>query len=1252
MGNDHFESLRHLGGKYWQRIVTALTAILACIKIFYDISNNSPKVQTAVVLAVALFIIIVIRFPSVAIRLTRWILGQPPLLPNPPRIFRGPLPYLDSERLPGRAAEINSCWLLIQRQPFFILEGESGCGKTSILNAALIPLARERFRVVECRIASDPIGKLCAALQQSPYQLVSQADVQPKLGEAMAGAKTTYTTSSDKSDLTKPLLICIDQFEELFVTVKDTVRSHFLIALKKAIANGETRLVIAVRSDFRDLLLGLCRAADEEQQTLNLGSYYTLPAFSSRQAKAVLNELLEPIHQQDPLRQQQLDDFSTQLVRELLLPPRDRRLCREDEKTVLPVELQTVGLMIESVGIENFSAHGITRLGGKAGLFRAYIEEAKSYVWRKTGVLGDQSLLILRQLISPAQTKWTQTSLAVAKALKLPAAQVESVLKAFAEKFLVNQLPPEDSPDGKRGSTVLRYELLHEHLVNILVEAPEPILQRARDAEERLQFWRKRTGKLFSPRGRGMLASILIQPIPATEMRRLWRFATDDELKRMLRRNLRGFCFRLLFSLVIPISLALVGWDIWTRSDLYQIQQVIKHSPITQAIAVNEEVRERLFQYDEKTQVASFTQTITDEEPLETKWVKALIYAGWTDAAFAVLRNMKDPGDRSEGFAVATISLSKVNDLEAAKIALETSLIDEQESWWHDIHSESVATFVEATVKVDKYDQSGIFSLIKGEKNRARALAAVATGLFRAGRLNEANKAFAEALKNANRINDSGEHSDLLEERTEVLVDIAEEAMASKRISDAMKALNEASSTVNDANLGDKDSGERFDLLSEIANDYVELSNVDGAEQSIRELVASNWRGWDTRDIERIEIVIERLAKEGKTQEILALTHDAQLKPDKQWVLVASATGLARAGDIDNTLTIVKKIKDLDNKLDALAGAACELLNKSEVHGAIQLMNQFRLLQPQTTSKEVPKVPSKTYELLDKLIKSGQRDIALAVSRSYELRFASAPQTWRLMTPPNMRRSMPISPLSKTAATLIDVGNIDDGINLAREVQDRYGKYYVLAEAAAAQIKLNRFEQARGLEAEMLLQSEDTSATSGLEMGEPDDSLMNIAAEWIKVGRIDEARNLLQQALDGDNRNEGLTFLAMKLIESGKLDEAFDIVNTLNNAVHRSKALADMTLKVIEENKGERAQSILPLIQYPSDQSRACAAVSQWQARNGLIRAARLTADTCSSPRDQIEAYTTILVEYAKRRRPELRKEFDKEKSLSHDNEK
>ena len=167
----------------------------------------------------------------------------------------------------------------------------------------------------------------------------------------------------------------------------------------------------------------------------------------------------------------------------------------------MPVELQMVGWTYETILGGKFSAADLHRRGGKAGLYRTYLEDAKDYVFRKTGVPGSTSLLILRRLISPSGTKWPQSVDALTTPnLHLPVERVAEVLGAFSERFLVRPLPGEDGGDGKPGVGSRRYELMHEHFVQLLAEAPEPENQRARDAEERLRFWKQRAHRLLTPR--------------------------------------------------------------------------------------------------------------------------------------------------------------------------------------------------------------------------------------------------------------------------------------------------------------------------------------------------------------------------------------------------------------------------------------------------------------------------------------------------------------------------------------------------------------------------------------------------------------------------------------------------------------------------------------------------------------------------------------------------------------------------------
>jgi hypothetical protein len=374
------------------------------------------------------------------------------------------------------------------------------------------------------------------------------------------------------------------------------VRIAFLEAVTDAVARGRLRLLVGIRSDFSDLLLKACREADPGRKALEFDreSYYTLLPFDAEKAESVINRMLarDETLPSDPLLQQQREEFAGELVKELLRPPGDTRLCREDEKRVLPVELQMVGWTYETVLGGRFSASELKRRGGKVGLYRDYIADAKDYVFRKTGVRGETALLVLRRLISPAGTKWAQSVAEVSRACGgLSLAQVDDVLRAFAERYLVRRLPDEETDDATDRAAAARYELMHEHMVQLLREAPEPALQKLRDAEARLRFWRERTRHLYEAESKpqpqqdpkrqalSRLRALYRSPIPAGEIWGLWRYAKDHESRRMLQRSLRGYLAWSLTYLAFLIALV-TAREIHERSPSYQVEYVIRNAPV------------------------------------------------------------------------------------------------------------------------------------------------------------------------------------------------------------------------------------------------------------------------------------------------------------------------------------------------------------------------------------------------------------------------------------------------------------------------------------------------------------------------------------------------------------------------------------------------------------------------------------------------------------------------------------------------
>lgn len=179
--------LRQWVARYWRPLLSWLAGMFVVLNALQALPLAGVSVPgitgSAWQTGLGLLLFMLARFPRLARRATRVILGPPQPPPALPTLFRGPRPYGREDALPGRQREADDCWRRLRDVPFFILEGESGCGKSSLLNAALLPRAQQEFRVVACRIADDPVGKLRAALLQEPYLPYPAATSSPGGGD-------------------------------------------------------------------------------------------------------------------------------------------------------------------------------------------------------------------------------------------------------------------------------------------------------------------------------------------------------------------------------------------------------------------------------------------------------------------------------------------------------------------------------------------------------------------------------------------------------------------------------------------------------------------------------------------------------------------------------------------------------------------------------------------------------------------------------------------------------------------------------------------------------------------------------------------------------------------------------------------------------------------------------------------------------------------------------------------------------------
>jgi hypothetical protein len=163
-------------------------------------------------------------------------------------------PYRNTEedraafRRADRAHEKVLAWLREREGAPLYLTGQSGCGKSSVLQAFVIPtLQRSGWAIAEARAWQDPI----AALRESLLELPGA----PRGAKARdAGLRELIEAVARRA--AEGLLVVLDQFEE-FVILQDDARRSAFAALLNDLNRQHVpglRLLLAFRSDYRPAL--------------------------------------------------------------------------------------------------------------------------------------------------------------------------------------------------------------------------------------------------------------------------------------------------------------------------------------------------------------------------------------------------------------------------------------------------------------------------------------------------------------------------------------------------------------------------------------------------------------------------------------------------------------------------------------------------------------------------------------------------------------------------------------------------------------------------------------------------------------------------------------------------------------------------------------------------------------------------------------------------------------------------------------
>ena len=154
----------------------------------------------------------------------------------------------------GREALIDEIVRRLQINRVLVVGGPSGSGKSSVVRAGLIPALKagalpesDNWRFALFTPGRDPMAELFFQVtRESPSDMpaISLEDLvaRPTIARHLGGANR----------LEHPLVLCIDQFEELFTLASPAQQTSFITALSAMTdpADSTVRVVITVRADF------------------------------------------------------------------------------------------------------------------------------------------------------------------------------------------------------------------------------------------------------------------------------------------------------------------------------------------------------------------------------------------------------------------------------------------------------------------------------------------------------------------------------------------------------------------------------------------------------------------------------------------------------------------------------------------------------------------------------------------------------------------------------------------------------------------------------------------------------------------------------------------------------------------------------------------------------------------------------------------------------------------------------------------
>ena len=322
----------------------------------------------------------------------------------------------------------------IKRSPSLPLyfTGDSGSGKSSLLNAAVLPaLCQEGWTVVESRAWQDPCDALRKSIMQS-YGPRRARRAEEDVRDLIEGAARRINVR---------LLIVLDQFEEFIILGKPEVQERFTALLEqlRAASLPKLQILLTLRSDYQSLLPDLGLPPLRYEENFYQISRFTLAAASKFMAGSDLG--LQP----DSLRR---------LIN-------SAAVMDETPGLVRPITLNVLGYVLAS-------GQGSAPSLDAGRLVRFYIEQ----VLGQPGI-RDRAAVVLDLLTTEQGTRQPRSEQDLAAQAGLRRGEVRGVLNALSMAALARPL------DDEQGVWELSHDFIARAIARYLGRGQRELLRRS-----------------------------------------------------------------------------------------------------------------------------------------------------------------------------------------------------------------------------------------------------------------------------------------------------------------------------------------------------------------------------------------------------------------------------------------------------------------------------------------------------------------------------------------------------------------------------------------------------------------------------------------------------------------------------------------------------------------------------------------------------------------------------------------------------